>query len=195
MCQRREDVSAEDLDPLRWVEDHGQALYHYALLRIGKTDLAEDLVQETFLTALHARERFAGRSSERTWLMGILQNKIYEYFRAVNKKKISEQEIIEDSSLSYFFDKSRHWKDMPLDWKTEPANIVDSREFWDEFHKCMGRLSEILSNAFIMREMDELDCDDICRELNITASCLWARLHRARLQLRQCLEQNWFLVR
>ena len=65
----------------RWVDRHGDCLYRYALLRLGTPELAADVVQETFLEALRAQGSFAGRSSERTWLIGILRHKILDHFR------------------------------------------------------------------------------------------------------------------
>ena len=55
----------------RWVDDHGECLYRYALVRVRKPEIAEDLVQETFLAAVRGYEKFGGRSSERSWLVGI----------------------------------------------------------------------------------------------------------------------------
>ena len=68
-------------DPEDWVDRHGDALYRYALLRLRSPDLAADVVQETFLEALRARSSFSGRSSERTWLVGILRHKIVDHLR------------------------------------------------------------------------------------------------------------------
>lgn len=191
MCNSQTSDSVGRIDPVKWVEDHGEALYHYVLIRVGKSDLAEDLVQETFLAALHAREKFAGRSSERTWLVGILRNKILEHFRLAGKQQTSQQQQLTDVN-SYYFDKSRHWKSIPKEWKSNPETIIDNQEFWNVFHSCMKRLSKGQASVFVLREMDELGCEEICRELGVTDSSLWVRLHRARLQLRQCLEQNWF---
>ena len=68
-------------NPLEWLENHGDVLYRMALVRVGKPDLAEDLVQETLLAAWQARDSFAGKSSESTWLVAILKRKIIDHFR------------------------------------------------------------------------------------------------------------------
>ncbi len=68
-------------DPDRWVDEHGDALFRYAILRLRDQELSEEVVQETFLEALRVRESFAGRSTERTWLIGILRHKILDHFR------------------------------------------------------------------------------------------------------------------
>ena len=67
-------MSATDLQRAsRWVDDHGECLYRYALVRVRKAEVAEDLVQETFLAAVRGYEKFGGRSLERSWLVGILK--------------------------------------------------------------------------------------------------------------------------
>src|SRR5438874_11824330 len=75
-------MSTTDLERASgWVNDHGECLYRYALVRVRKPEVAEDLVQETFLAAVRGYEKFGGRSSERTWLVGILKNKIVDHIR------------------------------------------------------------------------------------------------------------------
>ena len=68
-------------DPERWVDEHGDILYRYALERVRKPDIAQDLVQETFLAAVRTHERFRGGSTVRSWLCGILKHKICDYYR------------------------------------------------------------------------------------------------------------------
>ena len=72
--------------PETWVNEYGDFLYRFALSRVKDPSVAEDLVQETFLAALRARENFKGRSAGRTWLIAILKHKIVDYIR----KKIRE---------------------------------------------------------------------------------------------------------
>ena len=78
-------------DPERWVDQYGDYLFRFALSRLPDSAVAEDLVQETFLAALHARENFKGRSSVTTWLTGILKHKIIDHFR-----KESREQPVED---------------------------------------------------------------------------------------------------
>ena len=71
----RAEVPPARIDPHRWVDEHGDCLYRYALVRVRTPEVAEDLVQETLLVAVRSQDKFAGRSSERSWLVGILKNK------------------------------------------------------------------------------------------------------------------------
>jgi RNA polymerase sigma factor (sigma-70 family) len=76
------DVKSEHVvDPEVWVDDHGDVLYRFALARLRNSATAEDLVQETLLAAFKAKDRFEGRASVRSWLVGILKNKIIDFFR------------------------------------------------------------------------------------------------------------------
>ena len=73
-------------DPGKWLDDHGDYLFKYASFRLRDDTAAEDAVQETFLAALKAYERFEGRGSERTWLVGILKHKIIDHFRKASRE-------------------------------------------------------------------------------------------------------------
>lgn len=75
MKNMQTETQTQRLDPEVWVDEYGDYLFRYALSRIHDPEFAEDLVQETFLAALHAKEGFTGDSSERTWLTWILKYK------------------------------------------------------------------------------------------------------------------------
>jgi DNA-directed RNA polymerase specialized sigma24 family protein len=83
--QPNESPRASSANPERWVDEHGDCLYRYALVRVRGAEVAEDLVQETLLAAVRSREKFGGRSSERSWLVGILKNKIVDYYRKLGR--------------------------------------------------------------------------------------------------------------
>src|SRR5438093_12968628 len=72
-------------DPSRWSDEPVDYLFRYAIFRLRDAAAAEDAVQETLLAAMQARERFDGRSSERTWLVGILKHKIIDHYRKVGR--------------------------------------------------------------------------------------------------------------
>lgn len=172
----------------RLVQKHAEALYAYALMRVGKQELAEDMVQETLLAALQGWENFSGNSSERTWLIGILRHKILDFFR----RHHGNEEVDDQTWRTEYFDKARHWKDKASNWKADPAALAENREFLRVLQGCLRELSKIMAEAFVMRELEGLSCEEICKHLEISETNLWVRLHRARLQLRRCLELNWF---
>ena len=185
-------------DPARWVEEHGDYLFKYALLRLRDVAKAEDAVQETFLAALKGGKSFAGRSAEKTWLVGIMKNKIGDYFRKASREtSFTDLEFYQDEENDRFVSegvsKGAWIHELgPMEWSPEPGASLDNQAFWKTFHDCAGKLPKNISAAFCLREIDDVDSKEICRTLNISENNLWVMLHRARMALRRCLETNWF---
>jgi RNA polymerase sigma-70 factor (ECF subfamily) len=177
-----------------WVDRHGDCLYRYALLRLRTPELAADLVQETFLEALGARSSFAGRSSERTWLIGILRHKILDHFRKAGRERalFGAGPVELDAAADSEFDHRGRWKTIPGSWAGEPSRALETREFWETFSECLSRLPPRLADAFFLREVDGLEAEEVQHLLGIRPANLWARLHRARTLLRRCLDVGWF---
>ena len=182
------------LDPDRWIDQHGDALYRYAMLRVRDPDAAADLVQETFLEAFRNRDGYAGRSSERTWLVAILRHRVIDHLRRERRarKQAPGDEQNSESPACPFFNSRAGWQHTPGAWKDRPDRLLERREFWDVVESCLGRLPSSLAMTFWLREIDGLSGEEVCLETGITPANLWARLHRARLSLRDCLERHWF---
>jgi RNA polymerase sigma-70 factor, ECF subfamily len=179
-------------DPEGWVDRHGDSLYRYALLRLRSRHLAEDVVQDTFLEAIRVRESFAGRSSERTWLIGILRHKILDRLRRSGRERAAESGDSADPADGAIFDRRGRWCVGPASWGGDPSQEMETREFWDVFGRCLSGLPRGLADAFFLRELDGLSAGEVQQLLGITPANLWKRLHRARCLLRQCLESRWF---
>jgi RNA polymerase sigma-70 factor (ECF subfamily) len=178
-------------EPEEWVDRYGDRLYRYALLRVRRPDLAADLVQETFAEAWRARASFAGRSAEATWLTGILRHKVIDHLRRARREASGTELPVADAGES-FFTRRGLWRAYPARWPADPADALEREEFWAAVRACLAGLPDTLADAFLLRELDETDSDEICQLLAITPTNLWARLHRARLQMRACLERRWF---
>lgn len=178
--------------PELWVDRYGDLLYRFAMARVKDPSIAEDLVQETFLAALHARERFEGRSKARTWLIAILKHKIIDYIRKKNREQPSDQleklAEIDDSSFS----ENGKWHLRPNKWAVRPDQVYQQKEFMETLYRCLADLPERLARAFVLREIDHRSTEEICKALKITPTNSWVMLYRARMSLRHCLEQNWF---
>jgi len=163
-------------------------------MRVRDAALAEDLLQETLLAAVGSHQAHAGRSSERTWLVGIMKHKVIDYFRRI-ARNAEFQLMLEDDDESEWFEKSGpwcgHWREdrAPLSW---PIHALESREFWETFERCLAKLPRQMSIAFTLREIDGLSSSEICEILKVTPSNLWVLLHRSRVKLRQLLESEWF---
>jgi RNA polymerase sigma-70 factor (ECF subfamily) len=180
------------IDAELWVDRYGDSLYRYALLRLRNSELAADLVQETFLEALRAQDAFAGRSSERTWLIGILRHKILDHFRRSGREQAVASRVPPGAAAEPVFDDRGRWRRVPGRWAGEPSRALETREFWDALGHCLSRLPQGLADAFFLREVDDLGADEVQQILKINPATLWTRLYRARTLLRRCLEIGWF---
>jgi len=182
----------ERTNPKDWIDQYGNYLYHFALSRLRNTTEAENAVQETFLAALKAKDSFSGKSSERTWLIGILKHKIIDAMRKSYREKPVTDLQKEEDAIDQFFDYAGHPKGDVGHWVPEPDELLEKKEFWKVFYECSGKLSKTAADVFLLREVEKLESKEICNILHISLSNLWVLLHRARLQLRECLEINWF---
>jgi RNA polymerase sigma-70 factor (ECF subfamily) len=187
-------------DPASWVKLYGDYLYGYALMRLRNPELAEDAVQETLLAALKARYSFAGKSSEKTWLVGILKHKIIDQFRKQQREAaISfDEELgngLSDPQTSFREEGEwiGHWKAsaVPQNWPEDGLSALERKEFQSILQRCMDALPPRVMMAFSMREIDESESSEICKVLEISETNLYVMLHRARMQLRHCLELHW----
>jgi RNA polymerase sigma-70 factor (ECF subfamily) len=178
----------------RWVDEHGDCLFRYALTRVRNETIAEDLVQETLLAAVRGRERYAGCAGERSWLVGILKHKICDYFRKAGRETTFTDLCFRGGDEDEEFDAEGYWieEQGPGGWKPEGEAAVERAEFWKALEACLERLPERIAKVFIMREVDEVPGKVICEALHITEANLWTMLHRARRALRQGLEETYF---
>ncbi|MEZ5173149.1 MAG: sigma-70 family RNA polymerase sigma factor [Bacteroidia bacterium] len=177
-------------DPALWAELYNQELFSFARWKLNDDELARDFVQEALLAGYEKRDSFRGDSSEKTWLLAILRNKILDYYRSKYRKP---DIISRDSGNTEYFDKSGHWtgEQAPQTWPEAASHKIESAEFYRVLTACRDQLSGQQQLVFVLKYMEDKDAGEICKELNISPSNYWVLLHRARLQLRRCLEINW----
>ncbi len=179
-------------DPESWVDEHGNALFRYALFRIQDAQVAEDLVQETFLAALRAKDSFAGRSSVRTWLFGILKHKIIDHIRKISRERPKDDIESIANLTDETFNEQGGWKFHPAKWTTDPSLHFQQQEFLEMLQHCLLELPPRLHQAFTLRELDELSAEEVRKILKVSPTNGGVMLHRARMRLRGCLEAHWF---
>lgn len=150
-------------------------------MRVQSDHAAEDLVQETLLAAWRGRDGFAGKASERTWLIGILKHKLADHWRRPDR----------ELPLDDIFDADENWRGAPAPWP-EPEQALERCQFWQVLVDCIAALPPLQARAFSLHELDGLSGKEICRTLQVTPGYLWVLLHRARVRLRQGLEDRWF---
>ncbi|MGD8925650.1 MAG: sigma-70 family RNA polymerase sigma factor [Thioalkalispiraceae bacterium] len=184
-------------NPADWLESHGDYLFRFALSQLRDKTLAEDAVQDTLLAALQSYDKFAGDSSLRTWLTGILKNKIIDIMRKQSRdssyimSKVSTSET-NDNLEDILFDERGAWIVPQNDWGN-PDSALEQDRFWKAFMRCFDELPPKLARIFSLREFAGLQTSELCEILNITSSNSWVILYRARLALKECLESQWFI--
>lgn len=185
-------MNAQELcNPETWLSEHGDYLFQFAFVRLRNRAAAEDAVQETFLAGIKALDRYDGKTPVRYWLRGILRHKVVDYIRKASREiaveETEDHEILDRLKFKAFGIPEQH----PPPWKFDPMHAYEQKEFWDVFYGCMSKLTEKTGLAFTLRELEGLPTETICKELNLTPNNLWVVLHRARTQLKECLEANW----
>jgi len=184
---------ATQLDATKWVNDYSDMLYRYALARVNDTELAKDLVQDVFLAAWRNYDNFKGEISEKNWLYAILKNKIIDHFRKASTRLTDSLPGVADDDP--YFDDAQHWTaaTSPKEWDSSSDTPVMKKEFYHVLRGCKNKLKQIQDIVFTLKYIDGLDSEEICKALNISSSNYWVLIHRAKLQLRACIEKNWFM--
>lgn len=193
MKNAKSDIFREKISPEEWVNQYGDNLFRFAMRRLNNEAISEDLVQETFLAALKNYKNFATQSSINTWLTSILKNKIIDHYRKASRNNESvDTDMGQDPAEN--FDEKGHWiaEKAPSDWGMDPEKSFEQSEFMEIFKACLASLPAKIANIFSLREVEKVESKIICKDFNITSSNLWVMLHRARTQLRRCMELNWF---
>ncbi|NOQ17540.1 MAG: sigma-70 family RNA polymerase sigma factor [Methyloprofundus sp.] len=182
-----------NIGPEGWLSEYGDILYRYALVRVRSEATAEDLVQETLLSGLQAFAKFSGKSTVRTWLIGILKHKIIDHFRK-NKYEMTALNDEESATdiLAYQFDNQGHWHIDLVEWAT-PDKSIDDAQFWEVFNNCISRLPQRMADLLFLRTVDGVATAECCALLGFDSdNQLWVTLSRTRVKLRQCLDTYWF---
>lgn len=170
-------------------------LHRFALLKLRDDELAKDAVQDTLVAALENRASFAGKSTLKTWLTAILKFKIIDAIRRQAREPafsaLSEHgpEEIEE----WLEDESNPFTQTAPVWE-RPEAAFEEKEFWRIFESGLALLPGKTQRVFVMRDVMGHTTDEICKELKITETNCWVILHRARMGMRQYLNENWFLT-
>lgn len=170
----------------------------FATLQLGDVHLAEDAVQEALISAFKHVDSFAGQSAFKTWVFAILKNKIIDQLRKQQHiapvSSLFSDDDAEQASIDQLFNDKGHWhlSERPVAW-TLPDQSAENQAFWRVFEACLTHLPAQQAQVFMLREFIELETDEICSKLALSVSNLHVLIYRARLKLRECLENKWIL--
>ena len=184
---------SDDLDSDQWVDRYADAMYRFTLARVRNPEAAEEIVQATLTAAWQSRKSYAGQSSEKSWLFGVLKHKIMDHFRDLKKRRIFDLLPEEGGDpLEGAFDSTLPWTQPPKDWSLSPEKAAENRQLAEVLTRCVGELPDKFQKVFILKEVDGASAEEICKELDIRPTNLWVMMHRARNQLQKCMEKHWF---
>lgn len=172
-------------------------MHKFAHLQLRDEAAAEDAVQEALTAAIANQKSFGNRAQLKTWVFGILKNKIVDIIRDRARLPNSGNAVeeIPENAYDELFNEDGHWQGdtRPASWG-EPERAFSSNQFWEIFELCLTRLPENTARVFMMREMLGLETEEICKELAMSSTNCWVVLHRARMGLRLCLNERWFIT-
>ncbi|NJX14813.1 sigma-70 family RNA polymerase sigma factor [Tamlana crocina] len=179
------------INPNKWIDLYSDYLFNYTISRVSDREIAQDLVQDTFLAGLKSMKNFKGEASERTWLISILKRKIIDYYRKINSNKGQAEVRMNYNSGD---ESDGDWLEErvgdPFDKTAQ--DTLENEELGDAIYSCLDMLPKKQAEVFKMKTILGHDTEAICNELNITPSNLWVIIHRARTALAECLKENWF---
>lgn len=174
-----------------WVETHADYLFNFAIGQVRDAGVAEDLVQETFLAALKSQNGFSGRSTERTWLVGILRHKLCDHLRKTCRERAVRVDPTPAASDDRAYDESVLWVHQVADELQSPSRRMELNEFRENLELALGKLPPRLAQVFQLYAIEERSNREVCAQLNISESNLWVMLHRGRKLLREQLHSWW----
>lgn len=191
---RRTEIPEKEKIISDWVESYGDQMYATAYNRTSNTFLAQDIVQESFISAWLNFDSFQHNASPKTWLFTILKNKIIDHYRQKARNIILT--LNDDSFNHVIFDENGHWikTNQPKAWPGEDANLAHDDEFNKVLKQCIDELPKSWVGCIELKYFADMKSEDICQELGISTSNYWQIMHRAKLKMRHCLEQKWFTV-
>jgi len=186
-------MAAHELHPDTWVDLYADYLFNYAVVRVSDSEIAKDLVQETFFAGLKSAKNYKGTAAERTWLIAILKRKVIDYYRKINSKKGKAEVRIQYNSNN---DSDGDWLEEQVadPYSLQENDAMENRELGLAIQDCISKLPKKQSLVFTMRTIQGISTEDICKELGINPSNLWVMVHRARTALMGCLNENWFKI-
>lgn len=188
-----EDIKQQTLKT--WVIEYSDTLYTWALNKCSSRETAEDLVQETFLSAISSFASYQNKSHPKTWLFSILNHKIVDHYRKKSNSPQSIDQLTENQATQFtesIFDKGGNWE--PAEQKSfwaDEKHLLDDDDFNMAMQFCMDNLPVNWRIAITSKYLLEKDAVEICQDLDMTTTNYWQVIHRTKLLLKKCIEKHW----
>ena len=180
------------------VNKHHSALIRMAMGYVADREVAEEVVQDTWMVVIESLNRFEGRSSLRTWVCGILihkakdrgvREKRHTTFSAFESYNDDNDEAVDPSRFQQTGEWAGHWAFPPQPWDDRtPEKLLASKQAVDCMQRAIDVLPATLKEVLIFRDVEGVEAKEVCEMLNITETNLYVRLHRARERVRAAVE-------
>ena len=176
---------------------HG-TLIRMAMGYVADREVAEEVVQDTWMAVINSLDRFEGRSSLRTWICGILihkakdrgvREKRHTTFSAVEAYDDDDDEAVDPSRFQQSGEWAGHWAFPPQPWdERTPEKLLASQQAVNAMQRAIEALPATLKDVLILRDVEGVEAKEVCEMLKITETNLYVRLHRARERVRVAVE-------
>lgn len=166
----------------RLVRRHAPRMLAVARRLLRSPDDAEDAVQEAFLSAFRALDRFEGEARLGTWLHRITVNAALMRLRSRRRRPESSLEDLQPRFLE-----DGHHEVLPRRWKDADRVLAD-RRLRERVREAIDRLPDTYRNVLLLRDIEEMDTAETAAALGISENAVKTRLHRARVALREVLD-------
>lgn len=180
------------------VTKHHGALIRMAMGHVGDREVAEEVVQDTWMAVIESLDRFEGRSALRTWIFGIMIHKAKD--RGVREKRHTtfsdfetfndeQEDAVDPSRFHRSGEWAGHWAFPPQPWDDQtPEKLLASQQAVQAMNRAIEDLPATLKDVLILRDVEGVDAKEVCEILRITETNLYVRLHRARERVRRAVE-------
>jgi len=165
------------------VKMYEKMVYNLALRLLGNEDLAESVLQETFLKVLQALPNFQERSQLSTWIYRIATNQALMRLRSKKRRQQSFDENIEDENRDY--------SSFMHSVEKDPLDSLINKELKEKMDQAIEQLPENYRTAFVLKDIEGLALKEIAEMLELSLPAVKSNLHRARVALRNKLGEMW----
>ncbi len=183
----------------RLVNQHHGALIRMAMGYVADREVAEEVVQDTWMAVIESLDRFEGRSSLRTWIFGIMihkakdrgvREKRHTTFSAFETYEGDNEEAVDPSRFQQSGEWAGHWAFPPQPWDDQtPEKLMASQQAVGAMNKAIEALPATLRDVLVLRDIEGVEAKEACEILKITETNLYVRLHRARERVRVAVEK------
>ena len=161
------------------IEKYGPRIYRLTLRLMENEADAEDVMQETFLSAFKAIDKFEARSSLGTWLYRIAYNAAMMRLRRPFPPTLSVDQSLDENDLTLPVPQQLY------DWCCLPERDFETDEVRSALENAISTLTPTLRSVFVLRELEGMSTEETAVSLTVSTDVVKTRLRRARLQLRE----------